>query len=491
MTSFLSTPACAGKKPARETIFDKVVTIPKELVLDIPYLPPLCDEITDLKQGFIEIKDGKLYYEEEGDGIPLALITGGVGGTHHVFHPYFSQAKDFAHIIYYDQRGTGKSSKDETGETYTIKQAVEDLESLRQALKIEKWAVLGWAHGGFIAQCYALTYPEHVIGLVLVTSMDVGLTTVKMQSDREQMLMSRAEKDAIEKIQSAMHKKELSLIQGLYNMQLAGDWKRQSYYKPTPAEFIRAVRYEWGPAPGFRELIGLDSNKINLENKFADFEIPTLIAEAGWNSAWNIVKAKFVRKNHPYAQSEYFKKSKHAVFADEPKKFFALLKKFLIQSSSAQITYKPGNRLQWPKPMSKIVRKLLVIDQSISKEEQGEKILKLYAQAVNENIKDTDTWNVLSNFLWLKEHPKECLNAMQKYEALAKIQNPEELQQYYPCIKSAQGQMLDLLGRRNEAIKCYQEALQTFKNPCNVDRKWLKEHIKKPFTWKDFRNMCF
>ena len=105
------------KSSARETILDKIVNIPKELVLDIPQLPALCDELPGLKKGFADILDGKIYYEEEGQGIPLVLINGGPGCTHQGFHPYFSQIKDLARIIYYDQRGTGKSSSDDTGKT--------------------------------------------------------------------------------------------------------------------------------------------------------------------------------------------------------------------------------------------------------------------------------------------------------------------------------------------------------------------------------------
>ncbi len=94
----LALPACDWFRntSTRETIFDKVVNIPDKLILDISKLPPLCDEIFDLKKGFIDILDGKLYYEEEGRGIPLVLINGGPGGTHHDFHPCFSRAKDFA-----------------------------------------------------------------------------------------------------------------------------------------------------------------------------------------------------------------------------------------------------------------------------------------------------------------------------------------------------------------------------------------------------------
>lgn len=156
----------------RETVLDQVVSIPRQLVLDIPNLPPLCNEIADLKKGFIAVPDGKIYYEQEGQGLPLVLINGGPGGTHHFFHPYFSQLKDHAQIIYYDQRGTGKSSAGDTGKTYTIKQAVEDLESLRKALKLEKWVVLGSSYGGLLAQYYALTYPDRVAGLILVAALD-------------------------------------------------------------------------------------------------------------------------------------------------------------------------------------------------------------------------------------------------------------------------------------------------------------------------------
>ena len=122
----------------RETIFDRVVSIPKDLILDIPQLPPLCDEINELKKGYVDVTNGRLYYEEEGEGIPLVLVNAGPGVTHHSYHPHFSRLKDTARIIYYDARGTGQSSTDDTGATYTIKQAVEDLEYLRKALKIDE-----------------------------------------------------------------------------------------------------------------------------------------------------------------------------------------------------------------------------------------------------------------------------------------------------------------------------------------------------------------
>jgi len=351
---FLVIPGCKwfGAKSKRETIFDKKINIPKQLVLDIPKLPPLCDEIPGLKKGYVDVKGGRLYYEEEGKGIPLVLINGGPGGTHHSFHPYFSQLKDVARIIYYDQRGTGKkSSKDHTGKMYTVQQAVEDVEDLRKALKIDKWIVLGHSYGGFLAQCYALTYPQHCLGLILVNTM-TGQTT--MNSNRTQMFISPSERSAIDTIRQ----KALTPVQSMYNQYLWGDWKRQgNYYKPTKKEIIRQAIYGWDPAPGFRELMFPEAIKIDLRGKFYNFEIPTLIVEGKWDLFWDITdKVVFLRKNHPHAQILVFEKSGHYAFKDEQEKFCNLLKVFLKKVSKTNIVYKLGNRLIWPKPRPILLR---------------------------------------------------------------------------------------------------------------------------------------
>ncbi|MBD3232062.1 alpha/beta fold hydrolase [Candidatus Dependentiae bacterium] len=321
------------KTPERETIFDRVVNIPKELVLDIPNLPPLCDEIADLKKGFINIENGKLYYEEEGQGIPIVLINGGPGGTHHLFHPYFSQLKDTARVIYYDQRGTGKSSKDDTGKTYTLKQAVEDLESLRKALKIDKWVVLGWSYGGLLAQLYALKYPEYCKALILGAA-TTGISDYATHSEKELMFISQAERDVIQNILEMVKDGKLNLSQGIYNSLQAGDWKRYCFYKPTNKEVIRIALYGINRAPGFEELMRIESDNINkksfLRNKFDDFEIPTLIAEAKWEMLWwDPNRIEVMRKNYPNAQIEIFEKSGHMIFVDEPERFFAIVRKFL------------------------------------------------------------------------------------------------------------------------------------------------------------------
>ena len=121
----------------RESILDRVVYIERELIMDIPFIERWCDRL-ELKKQRIDVGDAKLYVEEEGKGMPLVLINGGPGGTHHYFHPWFSKAKKYARVIYYDQRGCGLSDFEPGEEGYSVHQAVEDLDAIRKALVIDK-----------------------------------------------------------------------------------------------------------------------------------------------------------------------------------------------------------------------------------------------------------------------------------------------------------------------------------------------------------------
>lgn len=86
------------EKGKRETVLDRVVHIDKEPILNIPDLLRWCDQL-NLTKSRVNIGDCELYVEEEGDGMPLVLLHGGPGGTHHSFHPEFSRAIGNVNII--------------------------------------------------------------------------------------------------------------------------------------------------------------------------------------------------------------------------------------------------------------------------------------------------------------------------------------------------------------------------------------------------------
>jgi pimeloyl-ACP methyl ester carboxylesterase len=242
--------AAAASAQERESVFDRVVDIEETLFTEIPETPRW-EEQLDLTARRVDVGDAELYVEEEGSGVPLVLINGGPGGTHHYFHPWFGQIREFARVIYYDQRGTGLSDYEPGADGYTVEQAVDDLDALRAALGIDKWVLVGFSYGGFLAQYYTATHPQNVAGLVLVGA-SPGMWVDSGRSGQYDFI-SQAEIDRMRAIRTQLreHRERegwsrdeyIRLL--VYNNHINGDWKRQHYYKPTPDGFARMALYEW------------------------------------------------------------------------------------------------------------------------------------------------------------------------------------------------------------------------------------------------------
>ena len=109
-----------------------------------------------------------LYVEESGvnDGIPVLFIHGGPGaGCSSQDRRFFDPEK--YRIILFDQRGCGRSRPHATLENNTTQYLIEDIESIRQFLSIEKWVIFGGSWGSTLGLLYAQSYPEKVLGLIL------------------------------------------------------------------------------------------------------------------------------------------------------------------------------------------------------------------------------------------------------------------------------------------------------------------------------------
>jgi proline iminopeptidase len=110
-----------------------------------------------------------LFVRVVGDGYPMLLMHGGLGVDHSTLLP-MARASDGFRLIFYDHRCNGRS-KGAALHSLTWENLTQDAEALREVLGIRKWAVLGHSFGGFIAQEYALRFPERITHLIL---MDTG-----------------------------------------------------------------------------------------------------------------------------------------------------------------------------------------------------------------------------------------------------------------------------------------------------------------------------
>lgn len=86
------------------------------------------------------------------------------GGTSESHKLLFDPAKH--RVIFFDQRGAGKSTPFAETKDNTTQKLIEDTEKLREHLGIEKMYLVGGSWGSTMTLLYALAHPERVISMV-------------------------------------------------------------------------------------------------------------------------------------------------------------------------------------------------------------------------------------------------------------------------------------------------------------------------------------
>lgn len=114
---------------------------------------------------FAETDDLRIYYETRGAGDALVLVPGFASGAWTWFRQTEDLAKNFQ-VITFDPRGVSHSQISD-GTIVSMQKIASDITALLDKLKIERANVLGASFGGFVAQEFALRFPERIDKLVL------------------------------------------------------------------------------------------------------------------------------------------------------------------------------------------------------------------------------------------------------------------------------------------------------------------------------------
>lgn len=106
--------------------------------------------------------------------VKVLLLHGGPGATHEYFEAFDAHLPAAGiQYYYYDQLGSAYSDQPKDPALWNTARFVEEVEQVRQALKLDKddFVLLGHSWGGILAIEYALKYPQHLKGLVISNMM--------------------------------------------------------------------------------------------------------------------------------------------------------------------------------------------------------------------------------------------------------------------------------------------------------------------------------
>lgn len=108
-------------------------------------------------------------------------MHGGMGFDQKTLRPWLEPLSDSCELVFYDHRGNGRSARPGDWSRVDHGSWVEDAEALRQRLSLGRIVLFGHSWGGFIAQEYALRFPDSLAGLILCSTapaLDYGAVIV-------------------------------------------------------------------------------------------------------------------------------------------------------------------------------------------------------------------------------------------------------------------------------------------------------------------------
>ncbi|HEU5218576.1 MAG TPA: alpha/beta fold hydrolase, partial [Gemmatimonadales bacterium] len=199
----------------------------------VPAGPSRMTEVTAERS----VRGVRLFERRIGAGPAVVVLHGGPGAHHDYLLPGFDRLANRRTLLYYDQRGGGRSAVPREIPVGWREQ-VEDLEALRALWGLDRLAIAGYSWGGLLALLYALEHPDRVDRMALVSPAPVW------RQARAEFERRLAERNAAPEIQAERRRlqhgglRELSpdaYRHRMFELSVAGyfhDWRRAAELTP-------------------------------------------------------------------------------------------------------------------------------------------------------------------------------------------------------------------------------------------------------------------
>jgi pimeloyl-ACP methyl ester carboxylesterase len=276
-----------------------------------------------------------LAYATIGDGPPLVKASNWLTHLDYewdspIWRHWWSDLSRHNRVIRYDERGNGMSQRDISGISFDT--WVQDLETVVDAVGLDRFPLIGISRGGPIAIAYAVRHPERVTKLVLYGAFSAGLNHGGSPAD----LKARA---ALIEL--------MRLGWGHNNPGFARTFTCRFIPKATPEHerwFDQLQRISTS-AENAARLMETDDN-IDVRKMLPQISVPTLVLHCDRDNVVLPEHGRYIAATIPGARYVSLPSENHLLLEDEPawQRFLEELGEFLewdVRSSRA--TYPEGS----------------------------------------------------------------------------------------------------------------------------------------------------
>lgn len=262
---------------------------------------------------FIKLENFDLFYEIYGTGEPLVLISGFASGAWIWYKQIEELAKNFK-VITFDPRGVGQT-KISAETPVSIEAIADDTAKLLEELEIEKTNLLGASFGGFIAQEFAIKYPEKLKKLILACTSFGGANHVAPDMEVLASFAPQPEANSFERVRRFM---------------LPAFTKEFATQNPDEIEKVCALR-EANDVPDAVYLQQLAAaTTFDTEKRLSKIKAETLILTGDRDLVVPTQNSKNIAKMIPDSQLKIVEGGSHMFFIEKADEFNEIVKKFVL-----------------------------------------------------------------------------------------------------------------------------------------------------------------
>lgn len=256
-----------------------------------------------------------IYYEINGEGIPIVFIHG-FSESGHVFRIQKRALRKKYKIITYDLRGHGKSDIVEYG--LNIKTLAKDLEEFLNHLNLDKYIVVAWSMGASVLLQYIEDFGADRLEKIIVVD-----KSPKMINDEDWKLGLYHGHYNIEDFNADLKliREDFERFSRKFTEKMSSDlneWELQIAMEKMKKN-SREVLYNLWKSMG----------EGDYRDTLRKIDIDTLLVFGGRSKLYSIETAEYLRDNIEGAKLEVFEENGHLLILENPIRFNKVLETFI------------------------------------------------------------------------------------------------------------------------------------------------------------------
>ena len=250
-----------------------------------------------------------LAYATSGSGPPLVKVANWLSHLDYdwespVWRHWWQALSQHHTLVRYDERGCGLSDWDVDASSFTLEAWVRDLETVVDALGLERFPLLGLSQGGPIAITYAVRHPERVSHVVVYGTCARAMWERASDEQRQELA-------ALGQLIRVSWGSDQASFRQVYDARFLPDGPMEAW-----RDFDELQRRSTSPRNAqrmWRAFGGLDCSEAASR-----LDVPVLIVHAEHDQVWSFAEAEELHELIPQSRLVALHSRNHILQAGEP-----------------------------------------------------------------------------------------------------------------------------------------------------------------------------